>query len=254
MAKLIKTEKDKLVFVTKTNESLANAIRRSVYDIPSPAIDSIEIIKNDSALFDEIIANRIGLIPLKIERNLKEAEKCACKGKGCNKCEIKLSIKEEGPKMVYADSLKGNATPVFKKIPIVSLSKDQQFEILAFVNLGKGKKHVKFLPGHIYYRNVPMFEFSPKYDSWEKCAEACPKKIIQVEKGKKPVIKEIYECDSCGLCVEACKEHGEEKIKLKKSDEIIFFVESFGQLSPKEIVKNSISALSKNLSSLKTIK
>ena len=39
----------KISFITDMSISLANAIRRSVLEIPIMAIDEVEIIKNDSA-------------------------------------------------------------------------------------------------------------------------------------------------------------------------------------------------------------
>ena len=69
-------EKQKLSFVTDMSTSLANAIRRSVLEIPVMAIDEVEIVKNDSALYDEIIAHRIGLIPIKTEKTINTAGIC----------------------------------------------------------------------------------------------------------------------------------------------------------------------------------
>ena len=67
-------EKNKISFKTDIEIDLANAIRRSVLEIPTMAIDEVEIIKNDSALYDEIIAHRIGLIPIKTEKAIKETK------------------------------------------------------------------------------------------------------------------------------------------------------------------------------------
>ena len=64
----VKNSDEKLVFTLKTSENLANAIRRSVGLIPAMAIDEVEISRNDSPLYDETLAHRIGLIPLKHEK------------------------------------------------------------------------------------------------------------------------------------------------------------------------------------------
>ena len=68
MIKTINYDKQKINFTTDMQINLANAIRRSVLEIPVMAIDEVEIIKNDSALYDENIAHRIGLIPIKTEK------------------------------------------------------------------------------------------------------------------------------------------------------------------------------------------
>src|SRR3989338_9050267 len=59
----------KLIVRMPANESLANAIRRSVAEVPTLAINEVEIFKNDSAIYDEMLAHRLGLIPLKTPKN-----------------------------------------------------------------------------------------------------------------------------------------------------------------------------------------
>ena len=60
----------KITFISDLNISLANAIRRSVNEIPILAIDEVDIYKNDSALYDEIVAQRLGLTVLKNQKLL----------------------------------------------------------------------------------------------------------------------------------------------------------------------------------------
>ena len=60
----------KLVMRMPANDSLANAIRRSINEIPILAVDEVEIYKNDSALYDEFLAHRVGLVPLKTEASM----------------------------------------------------------------------------------------------------------------------------------------------------------------------------------------
>jgi len=215
------------------------------------AVDEVEIHKNDSALHDEIIAHRIGLIPLKTDKIFVEFEECTCKGKGCTKCTAELKLKTKGPCTVYSKNLKGKIKPVFGEIPITILDKGQELELIGFARTGRGINHTKFSPGLVYYRNIPKIEFSKdcEGENMQQYIDVCPKKIIIAE-GKKPVVKEIYKCDICGACVELGKKQNSEAVKINLTNEIVFFVESFGQIEPKKIIIEAIKALEKNLKEL----
>jgi len=249
MIKIISKEKGKISFVTDMSESSANAIRRSALEIPILAIDEVEFFKNDSALYDEIIAHRLGLIPLVTEKTFTEIEKCSCKGKGCSKCSVDLKIKAKGPCTVYSSALKGKTEVIYDKIPIIILNEGQELELVARARLGKGIEHSKFSPGLIYYRNVAEIEVNKDCDECMKCIEACPQKILKIE-NKKPEIKDVYGCDLCEACVETCKQYGKNAIKLEKTNELVFFIESWGQIKAEEIFIRAIEQLQDNLKEL----
>lgn len=242
--KIIEKTKEKLVFAAEISESLANAIRRSANEIPVLAIDEVEIYKNDSASYDEIVANRLGLVPLKMEKGMNFKEDCTCKGKDCSKCTVQLKLNKKGPGTVYAQDLKGKADVVYEKIPIVILKENQELELVAFARLGKGKEHAKFSPGLVYYRNLAEIEIK-NCDGCKKCVEACPLGLISCE--KKAEIKDSWKCDMCEACVEVCKKDGRDAVKIKPGKEIIFFIESWGQMEAKEIFNEAIDVLRDNL-------
>ena len=62
-------EQGKLSFILRdSNPVFANTLRRLMIDeVPTMAIDDVEFSKNNSILYDEMIAHRLGLIPLKTD-------------------------------------------------------------------------------------------------------------------------------------------------------------------------------------------
>ncbi len=204
----------KLSLITDMDISLTNAIRRSVLEIPVMAIDEVEIIKNDSALYDEIIAHRLGLIPIKTDRASKE---------------IKFKLKEVGPKTVYSTDIRPDIGTHFK-IPIMMLEKEQEVEIVCEARLGKGIDHIKYSPGLAYY----------KHNVDEEILDF----ITIDEEGKVSYNEE--ELKNKGL-----SEVKLNKIKgLKEIKELELTIESWGQLEVKDIFLKAIDSLEDNLKEL----
>jgi len=227
---LINKKDGQITIKTKIDESLANAIRRYLNQINVPTINEVEIIKNDSPLYDETIAHRMGLLPLEAKKALKK--------------EAKLNLKAKKEGFVYSDEIKGEIKPVYDKIPLTFLSKGQEIEIKASVKEGKGSEHSKYSPGLMFYRNVP--EIKIEKDCPKNVVDICPKNILQIEGGK-VVAKDVEKCDMCNICVEHCRKKKKNCIEIKGRDELIITVESFGQLGLKEMIKKSSEALKKDL-------
>lgn len=230
--KLINKKENQIVFSAELDESLANAIRRYVDQIPILAIDEVEISKNDSPLYDETIAHRMGLIPLKMEKGVNEK----------TEEQISLVAKKEGA--VYSEEIKGKVKPVYDKIPITLLKKAQELEIVATARVGKGSKHVKFSPGLMFYRNGVKLKIDK--DCPKEVVNVCPAKILKMDGGKISVIDED-KCDMCEACVEYCKKQGKNGIELIPTNEMVISVESFGQISQEEIFKRAIEVLKEDL-------
>jgi len=203
----------KMSFITDMSISLANAIRRSVLEIPIMAIDEVEIIKNDSALYDEIVAHRIGLIPIKTDI-VKET---------------KFKLKETGPKTVYSTDLKPSVGTAYK-LPLVILDEEQEIELIANAKLGKGIEHIKYSPGLVYYKHnldLEILDFV-EIDEFGKVS------YNEEEFKDKPLSEEQIN-----------------KIKkTKEVNELVFNIESWGQIEVKEIFSKAIDVLDKNLQEL----
>ncbi len=246
----ISKDENRITFIVKDiNYGLANSLRRSVQEIPVLAVDTVEFYKNDSALSDEILAHRIGLVPLRADKGMNLREDCSCKGKGCLKCTIALRLKVKGPCTVYSKDLKmKGAEIVYKDMPLVILSKDQELELAAEAILGKGKEHAKFSPGLVYYNSYPIIEIKG-CNSCNNCSKTCPKKAIKEEKGK--ITIDPLKCDMCQACIEQCKDKGKDAIKITPSEtDFIFTIESWGQLSCNELFTGLVDSLNENLTIL----
>lgn len=238
MIEIIQKTPEKLVLKTDMNISLANAVRRSANEIPILAIDEVEIFKNDSVLYDPILAHRLGLIPLKNDK-LTLKGKCSCEGKGCGKCTIKLKLKADGGEVVSGDLGK---EVVYPDIPIVSLEKGQEIELVAMARMGIGKEHAKYTPGLVYYRYLHNIEISKEGEKHKELAELYPN-IFSFD-GKLKV-KNDWACD---LEQEDVKDFA--GITIKPTEEIVMIIESWGQIEAKEIFTEAIKELDSNLSEL----
>ena len=229
MKKIGKTS-EKVVFETDMDISLANAIRRSAGEIPILAIDEVDIYKNDSALYDEIIAHRLGLIPLKNQK-LKPEEV------------LKFKLKEKGNEegtVVLSEKLGKDI--VYKEMPIVLLEKEQELELVAKAKTGKGKEHSKYMPGLVFYKQLPKIVISKDGEKHKKLAELYPDVF---EFDGKLKVKNVSACNLDQKDIEEFK-----GIEIKFGDELLFSIESWGQIDAKDIFVESCKELKSNLNDL----
>lgn len=232
--------------------AFANALRRAMIgEVPTLAIEDVRIYDNTSALFDEMLAHRLGLIPLKTDLTVYSTQDtCSCGGAGCPGCTATYTLSVEGPRMVTSSDLipqDPGAAPVYDNIPIVKLTKGQKLVIEARAILNTGRAHAKWQPTLVCgYKNHPVITVSDVCDACGNCVEECPRDIL-VAKGKKVQVAEgkLPECSMCRLCERACLASGigeEPAIKISaEPDRFIFVVESDGSLPAKEIMNRALS-------------
>jgi len=133
-----------------------NALRRAIIsEVPTMAIEKVTFYENSSILDDEILAHRLGLLPLKTDlKTYNFIGECTCRKKGCGKCTAILTIDVKGPKTVYASDITStdkNILPAYGKTPLVKITKDQGLKIEAVAQLGRGKDHIKWQAGLAAY-------------------------------------------------------------------------------------------------------
>ena len=132
-----------------TQPYFVNSIRRVMLaELPKLAVENVVIYDNTSALFDEIVSHRLGLVPIPTDLSLLSFKnECVCKGKGCPNCTVRYTLSKEGEGTVYS----GDLQPAEKswaitedKIPIVRLYGDQRLILEVEAVLGRGRDHAKW--------------------------------------------------------------------------------------------------------------
>jgi DNA-directed RNA polymerase subunit D len=224
------------------NPAFANTLRRiMISEVPNMTIDSVEFQDNTSALFDEIIAHRMGMIPLQFDPDKFNVMKdCKCEGKGCPSCQVFFALEKTGPAMVYSSDLKSSnksVRPTSPDFPIVKLLKDQHLKMEATARLGTGREHAKFQSANVAYNYLPTIEASSSED-FKRVVSACPKGVLEV-KNRKLVLVDPYACNECKMCEET-----DEGVKMKGDPtKFVFKVESISGLEPEYIVERAVQIL-----------
>ena len=230
--------------------AFANAFRRAMIgEVPTLAIEDVRIYDNTSALFDEMLAHRLGLIPIKTDLlTYTTQEKCTCGGAGCPGCTVTFTLSVEGPRTVSSSDLipqDPKAVPVYDNVPIVKLIKGQKLVLEAKAVLNTGSAHAKWQPTLVCgYKNHPVVSISEACDACGMCVEECPRQVLAVCGKKVEVVNgKLPDCSMCKLCERACIGSGigdEPAIRVSaEADRYIFVVESDGSLPAKEIMNRA---------------
>lgn len=223
---IVQNTPEKLIVRLSDQVTLANAIRRSVTEIPTLAVDEVEFHKNDSPLYDEVVAHRIGLIPLRTTSSMN------------SKTELQLKLNKTGPGVVVAGDLQGDVEIAYPTMPITLLEKGQELELVAIARLGHGFEHEKYTPGLCHYRLLA--NVTSKNPQVARLVEQS-RGVIQPEK-----TKDGWICDLDEATVEEIERL--DKGAVQDSKDLVLFIESFGQLSAKDIFIHALKVLNENLS------
>ncbi|MDR1955022.1 MAG: DNA-directed RNA polymerase subunit D [Candidatus Methanoplasma sp.] len=256
-------EKRKGSFILKNSSpAMANALRRTMLtDIPKMAIDKVEfhlgpIMVDDkeyesvTPLFDEIVAHRLGMVPVPTDHELFTfQEGCACGGEGCPSCTIMYSLNKIGPCTVLSGDMMplGNAQLAVKDqfIPIVELTDGQAVLIYATAVMGTARKHAKwqaaFGVGYKYLPKVTIDEGKAGDPNTLKCVEICPKNVFEIKNGKLTA-RDIL---SCGTCKE-CENVSRGAVKISADDTAFYFrYETDGSMTARQVLDKATEILSK---------
>jgi DNA-directed RNA polymerase II subunit RPB3 len=149
---------------SNTDLAFTNSLRRVMLaEIPTVAIDLVEIASNTSVLPDEFLAHRLGLVPLSA-RNVDEmryTRDCDCDNY-CDRCAVILTLEakcttDEVMHLYARDLVVGMRPNEYVGTPVIldperkgsllaKLRKGQELKIKCVAKKGIAKEHAKWAP------------------------------------------------------------------------------------------------------------
>ncbi|KAI0933608.1 hypothetical protein AcW1_005394 [Taiwanofungus camphoratus] len=263
--------------------SIANAFRRIlIAEVPTIAIEHVYVWNNTSVIHDEVLAHRIGLVPLNVDpslfefrlptdtptdRNtlvfrlqvLCERNKNAPKGTNIYINELVKSgdlvwAPEGEQNAVFADAIPG---PTNKDIVLAKLRPGQEVDMELHAIKGVGKDHAKWSPvATASYRLHPLVLLNPSRpvpshlaDKFAKCFSPG---VVQVDRnGKVSIDERNLRKESMSREVLRHKEF-EGCVELKRiRDWFIFNVESEGPYAPERLLPEAIAVMREKIASIR---
>ena len=246
--------------------SLMNALRRVILsDVPTMAVDFAYFYDNNTGVYDEMIAHRLGLLPLASDEALgryKPGEECKGREPPDPECFVELVLErevreEEQGVYVKASELVSSdpaVKPVYPGTPITYIGPGQRLHLIAYARLGRGREHGKWSPASVsVLQYLPVVEYDGSKVSEEclKCISYYDEVVRAVRSGRRGRVELMGNVNTSGLryCVESsCRG----SIRLWYDDSrLILTVESTGALRPERIIVEATRVLEETLASLK---
>lgn len=259
--------------------SIANAFRRiMIAEVPSVAAETVYIFNNTSVIQDEVLAHRIGLIPLNVDPDvlqwvdpaIEEKERFNDNNTIVMSLDVSCSKNPNAPEgetdpnvlyrnsNVYAKDLKfepqGRQIQLFKDSPVAAcdpniliakLRPGQEISLRVHCVLGIGSDHAKFSPvATASYRLMPVIDIKePITGLLAKRFQKCfPSGVIGIDENEQAYVADARK-DTVSREVLRHEEF-EGKVKLGRNrNHFIFNIESTGAMAPLEIFLKSIRIL-----------
>jgi DNA-directed RNA polymerase subunit D len=260
---IVEMEDTRAKFILKNSSpAMANALRRTMLqDIPKMAIDKVDfhlgpIMQDDkeyesvTSLFDEIIAHRLGLVPVPTTDQFTFQKDCSCGGVGCPGCSIMYSLNKVGPGTVLSGDLLplGDSTLKVKDefIPIVELTDSQAVLIYATAVMGTAKQHVKWQAAFgVGYSYMPAIEIdaakAADSDVRDYAVKTYPG-LFKAEDGKL-VVDDIYRASRYGKAIQQDPVL-QDVVSIDWDDsKFIFKFETDGSLTAQQVLDKAVEIL-----------
>uniref|UniRef100_A0A0B7A266 DNA-directed RNA polymerases I and III subunit RPAC1 n=1 Tax=Arion vulgaris TaxID=1028688 RepID=A0A0B7A266_9EUPU len=258
--------------------AIANAIRRILLaEVPTVAIETVHIWNNTSIIQDEVLAHRLGLIPIKVDPRLFEyKQKDSVEPTSEDTIQFKVKVKctknnittdVTDPDVLYKnhkvytkdmewvplpgqDHLKcKNIRPVHEDILIASMRQGHELDLELFCVKGIGKDHAKFSPvATASYRLLPELRLLREFhgeqaEKLQKCFSPGVIELTEAPDGTKVAKVMNARMDTCSRNVFRHDDLKDGVSLSRVRDHFIFSVESTGILPPDVLVSEAIKIL-----------
>ncbi|NLL94208.1 MAG: DNA-directed RNA polymerase subunit D [Thermoplasmatales archaeon] len=253
-------EKKARFVIRDTSPAMANALRRALVNkVPKMAIDTVEFhlgsmrdeegkeYESKTPLFDEIIAHRLGLLPVPTDLSLYTyKDKCVCGGEGCPNCTIIYSLVKSGPCTVLSSDMVPLGDPNLAicdpDIPILELGDGQSVMIYAHAVLGTAENHAKWQAASgVGYKYMPVITVKSSKRAQE-IADSCPRGVFTVSASGDLGVEKPLDCMLCDSCVEV--DGGESVEVVGDETSFVFSFETDGSLSAETMILKACEVIS----------
>jgi len=250
---------------------IVNALRRTlIADVPKMAIEDVEFhlgpiraedgkeYESVAPLFDEIVAQRLGLLPIPTDLKLfNRRQDCpTCKGEGCPNCTVIYSLNKRGPTTVFSGDLEpiGDVSLRVKdpNIPLTRLGEGQALLVYATAQLGTGREHAKFQVAQgVGYAFVPILKVGSKsFEASQAKVPACVDHIL-VPTTEEEIVDLRADCKACKQFADA---YDTKTVKVVLDPtKIVLHFETDGSLTAREALFAALETLEKNYRNLATL-
>jgi DNA-directed RNA polymerase I and III subunit RPAC1 len=211
---------DEIVFDLKgVDAPVANALRRIlISEIPTIAIETCNFFQNTSIIPDEVLAHRLGLVPIQVDANLFNYKNNDEEISEFNSLLFKLHAICPNNKEsldVLSGDLKwipqGNqmsrcvdVKTVHSDILIAKLKPGQEIEVELICVKGIGKTHTKWSPVcTAFYRLLPEIQIIAdiKGTKASELKQLCPVGVFDIEDSGKAFVSDSRKCTMCRECI-----------------------------------------------------
>ncbi|MDD4250718.1 MAG: DNA-directed RNA polymerase subunit D [Candidatus ainarchaeum sp.] len=222
------------------NIAMMNSLRRTIMsDVPCLAIDEVTFYENDSPLFDEMLANRLGLLPIKTDlKSYKEGES------------VKLILEKEGPGIVTSKDIKCTDPKIEiidQKIYLTRLGNEKRIKMEMSAIMKNGSQHVKHQPAIISYNELPIIDNTKTHSDVTALMKELPIGSVELKAGKLFLL-DPYNIKFHDQPINILEKYG---INVNYSEnEFILTIETTGQLTKEEIINSAVSVMDKKLEEL----